>query len=295
MTAIVLMEYLGQWLPDSVYLKILYRIKMRHKLDLHNPKTFSEKLQWLKLYDRRPDYTKMVDKYAVKEFVSSIIGNEYVIPTLGVWDKPEAIDWDSLPNKFVLKTTHGGGSSGVIICRDKGTFDREKAIAMLNKSMKQDIYGFSKEWPYKNVPRRVLAEQYLEPHPDAKDLPDYKWYCFNGEPKYCQVIQNRSTEETIDFFDTEWNHQDFIGVLPYNGSNYANARVCPSRPSDLDTQIGIAKTIAKDYPFSRIDLYSLSDKTFFGEVTFYPASGFGSFKPAECDMMLGQMIKLPVK
>lgn len=295
MTAIVLLEHFGQWLPDSVYLKIMYRLKMRHKLNLRNPTTFSEKLQWLKLYDRRSEYTTMVDKYAVKEYVSSIIGGEYVIPTLGVWDKPEDIDWDSLPDKFVLKTTHGGGSSGVVICRDKTSFNREKAMSMLKESMKQNIYGFSKEWPYKNVPRRVLAEQYIEPHPNTNDLPDYKWYCFNGEPKYCQVIQNRSTEETIDFFDTVWKHQDFIGVLPYNGSDFANAKVCPSRPSDLDAQIRIAKILAKDYPFSRIDLYSLFDKTYFGEITFYPASGFGSFEPAESDKMLSQMIQLPIK
>lgn len=291
-----LLEFLykyGGFIPDVVYVKWLYYLKMGEKLDLKNPQTFSEKLQWLKLYNRRPEYTLMVDKYAVKDYVASIIGREYVIPTLGVWNKPEDIEWEKLPNKFVLKTTHGGGNTGVVICKDKTSFNKEKAIEKLNKSLKKDIYRVLREWPYKNVPRRILAEQYIEPCPNTKDLPDYKWYCFGGEPKYCQVITNRSTEETIDFFDADWNHQDFIGLLPSENSTLKKSDKTPECPSDLALQVRIAKELSKEYPFSRIDLYSINDKTFFGEITFYPASGFGTFEPGKYNVMLGKMLLLP--
>ena len=273
----------------KLYLRLLFRLKMRRKLDLKNPKTFSEKLQWLKLYDHRPEYTTMVDKYAVKEYVANIVGDEFIIPTLGVWDKPEQIDWDKLPNQFVLKTTHGGGSVGVVICKDKSSFDRQQAVAKLNQSLKQDIYKYYKEWPYKNVRKRVFAEQYVEPKPNVQDLPDYKWYCFNGEPRYCQLIQDRNTKETIDFYDTSWNHQEFIGLNPIAGPAARPA----ARPADLDTQISIAKQLSNGIPYSRVDLYSIGDKTYFGEITFYPMSGFGSFTPEKYNTILGEMLKLP--
>ena len=175
-----------RWLPDKTYLQLLYRFKMGHRLDLNHPKTFTEKIQWLKLYNRRPEYTLMVDKYAVKKYVADIIGEKYIIPTLGVWDKPEDIDWDALPNEFVLKTTHGGGSGGVVICKDKKTFDRNKAILTLRDSMNSDIYRSLREWPYKDVKKRVLAEKYMAPKDMVNnpiyDLSDYKFFCFNGEP-----------------------------------------------------------------------------------------------------------------
>lgn len=283
-----LLTHFGTCLPDKVYLKCLFRLKTGKRLNLKNPQTFSEKLQWLKLYNRKPEYTQMVDKYAVKDYVAKIIGNEYVIPTLGVWDKPEDIEWDKLPNQFVLKTTHGGGSTGVVICKDKTVFDKQKAIEKLNVSLKRDIYRLFREWPYKNVPKRVIAEQYIAPATNVKDLPDYKWYCFDGEPVYCQVIQERSTNETIDFFNTEWKRQEFIGLNPAA----APAAVTPTRPADLATQIHIARELSKGIPFSRIDLYSVDSRQFFGEITFYPMSGFGSFSPDNYNVILGQMISL---
>ncbi len=288
MTAYVLMEHFGQWIPDKTYIKWMYRLKMGKKLNLKNPQTFSEKLQWLKLYNRKPEYTTMVDKYAVKDYVANIIGEKYVIPTLGVWDRPEDIEWDKLPNRFVLKTTHGGGNTGVVICKDKTTFDKEKAIIKLHKSLKQDIYRTLREWPYKNVPRRIIAEQYIEPRPGVKDLPDYKWFCFDGEPRYCQVIQDRTTNETIDFFDTDWNHQEFVGLNPAAGP----AAISPARPVDLETQIKIARELSKNLPFSRVDLYGLDSDTYFGEITLYPKSGFGIFRPDDYNLLLGQMLKL---
>lgn len=276
-------------LDDEKYVRFVYFIKFHRKLNLKNPQTFSEKLQWLKLYNRRPEYTKMVDKYAVKDYVAGIVGKEYVIPTLGVWDKPEDIDWDILPNQFVLKTTQGGANAGVLICRNKDTFDKEKAIVKLNKSLKQDIYKSLREWPYKDVPRRIIAEKYISPNPEVRDLPDYKWFCFNGDPKFCQVIQGRSTDETIDFFDTEWKRQEFIGLTPYA----THSSDIPAKPENLELQIRIARELAKEIPFARIDLYEVQSETYFGEITFYPKGGLGTFRPDQYNEILGKMITLP--
>lgn len=283
----------GGFLSDVTYIKVLYWLKMGKKLNLRKPQTFSEKLQWLKLYDRKPEYTQMVDKYAVKDYVAKIIGKEYIIPTLGVWNKPEDIEWETLPNQFVLKTTHGGGSSGVVICKDKASFNRQHAVAKLKESLNQDIYRKFKEWPYKNVPKRIIAEKYLDPNPNKKDIPDYKWYCFNGEPKYCQVIQDRSTKETIDFFDTNWAHQEFVGLNHPGSVGFEHASVTPNRPGNLETQIRIAKDLSKNIPFSRIDLYEIGEREYFGEITFYPMSGFGVFSPNNYNELLGQMLVLP--
>lgn len=279
-------------IPDKWYLQMLYRRVFNKKLDLKNPKTFNEKLQWMKLYDRRPIYTTMVDKYAVKKYVADIIGEEYIIPTLAVWNKPEEIEWDSLPDQFVLKCTHDSG--GLVICRDKSKLDKEAAMETLRKSLKRNYYKAGREWPYKNVPRRIIAEKYMEVKPQVKDLPDYKWYCFNGEPTYCQVIQDRSTIETIDFFDTEWKHQEFVGLNPAAGPAAGPAAVEPARPANLETQIKLARELSKNMPFSRIDLYCIDDKSWFGEITLYPTSGTsGTFTPDKYNEILGDMIKLP--
>lgn len=280
-----------RWLPDATYLKLLYRFKMGHRLDLRNPQTFTEKIQWLKLYNRKPEYTKMVDKYAVKEYVAKKIGEEYIIPTLGVWDKPEDIDWASLPNKFVLKTTHGGGGGGVVICKDKATFDKTTAIAKLKESMASDIYSYLREWPYKNVPKRIIAEQFLAPEksPAPKDLPDYKFFCFNGEPKYCQVIRDRLTKETIDFYDMDWNHMPFVGLNPVA----RNGLTPVARPGNLDEMKEICCKLADSKTFVRVDLYVIDDKSYFGELTFYPASGMGVFTPEEWNGKLGDLLTLP--
>lgn len=280
-----------RWLPDAPYLKLLYRFKMGHRLDLKNPQTFTEKIQWLKLYNRKPEYTKMVDKYAVKEYVANIIGEEYIIPTLGVWDKPEDIDWGSLPNQFVLKTTHGGGGGGVVICKDKTTFDKTTAIAKLKESMASDIYSGLREWPYKNVPKRIIAEKFMAPEksPAPKDLPDYKFFCFNGEPKYCQVIRDRNTKETIDFYDMDWNHMPFVGLNPVA----RNGHTPVARPGNLDEMKDLCRKLADSKTFVRVDLYVLDDKSYFGELTLYPASGMGVFTPEEWNGKLGDLLTLP--
>lgn len=287
---LVAKQSLCKHLPDKAYLKLWYYANTGKKLNLKNPQTFSEKLQWLKLYNRNPLYTIMVDKYAVKQYVADLIGDEYIIPTIGVWKRPEDIDFDALPNQFVLKCNHDSG--GLIICKDKSKLDKEAAIKKLEKSLKTDFFKMGREWPYKNVHRCIIAEKYIEPTSNTQDLPDYKWFCFNGEPKFCQVIQNRNSNETIDIFDTDWNHQDFNGIAP-NINNIKNAKEMPGKPTNLETHLQISRLLSKDIPFSRIDLYEVGNRTYFGEITFYPYSGIGSFYPVEYNMLLGKMIMIP--
>lgn len=276
---------------DRIFIQLRWNLTMDYPLNIDNPQTFSEKLQWLKLYDRKPLYTTMVDKYEVKNYVAEIIGAKYIIPTLFVYNSINEIDFDKLPNQFVLKCTHDSG--GLVICRDKSQLDKEAALKKLNHYFHRKYFWQNREWPYKNVRPRIIAEKLIETAPNATDLPDYKWYCFNGEPKYCQVIKNRSTEETIDFFDTEWTHQDFVGLNPTSGPVFKGAFPQPSMPTDLKLQVKIAKELSKDIPFSRIDLYNVGEDTYFGEITFFPFSGMGSFKPEEYNKILGKMLILP--
>lgn len=290
--ASVLINYF-RWIPDTLYLKLLYRFKTGHSLNLKRPLNFSEKLQWLKLNDRRPIYTSMVDKQSVKQLVADAIGQKYIIPSIGVWDKPEDIEWDNLPDQFVLKTTHGGGGGGVVICCDKAIFNKQAAIDKLNKSKSSDIYYKLREWPYKNVPKRILAEKYMKSNEkaDSANLVDYKFFCFNGEPKYCQVIRDRNTKETIDFYNMNWQHMDFIGLNP-NASKGATPVL---RPDKIEEMITICRRLSKDIPFLRVDLYFIDNRIYFGELTFYPFSGFGAFNPSEWDLKLGEMLVLPNK
>ena len=276
------------WLfPDKLFLKLLFRLHLGYPLNLDNPRTFSEKLQWLKLYNRRPEYTRMVDKYEVKKYVADLIGEEYIIPTLGVWDRVEDIDFATLPNQFVLKTTHSGGNTGVVICKDKATFDINACKKKLQKSLHDNIYKSLREWPYKNVKPRIIAEQFLSDDFNS-DLPDYKFFCFDGVPHYCQVIKDRNSEETIDFYDTEWNLQEFIGLL---ATKHSNNEI--DKPFNFKIMIVIARYLSRNIPFSRVDLYEINGKVYFGEITFFPASGFGKFSPHEWNYTLGNLIKLP--
>ncbi len=266
--------------PDKVQLSLLHKVYAGKLVNWKDPKTFSEKLQWLKIHNKRPEYTDMVDKYAAKQYVAKRIGQEHIIPTLGVWGHPEDIDWDSLPNQFVLKTTHGGGGGGVFICKNKTSFDRKYCIKALKKALLSDLYIVFREYPYKDVPRRIIAEQFIESN--QSDLIDYKIYCFGGNPKYIQVIQNRSTKETIDFFDTNWKHQEFFGLNPI------------ARPAGLETMLKSAEVLSKDTPFLRVDFYQTETNVLFGEMTFFPASGFGVFTPPEWNRLLGDMLQLPI-
>lgn len=282
---------LSRLLPDKLYLSLKFYKNFRRFPNWKNPQTFSEKLQWLKLYDRNPEYTKMVDKYAVKEYVASIIGEKYVIPTLGVWDRPEDIEWEKLPDQFVLKTTHGGGSNGVVICRNKAVFDKKKAIDSMNENLKTDLYVVWREWPYKNVPKRIIAEKYIEPSPNTKDLPDYKFFCFDGVVKGLFVAterQNPNEEVKFDFFDADFNH------LPFR-QGHNHAKVYLKKPENFELMKKIAELLSKGMPHVRVDLYDLGDKVLFGELTFFHFSGMVPFEPEEWDKKFGNYIQLPNK
>ena len=285
------MRSLGWAIPDSLFIPAYYYLNVGERLNVKNPQTFTEKMQWLKLHDHKELYHSLVDKLTVKDYVAKAIGDEYVIKTLAVWDSVDEIDISNLPNQFVLKTTNGGGSTGVVICKDKKTFDLEEAKRKLRWSASYDIYQQMGEWVYKGVKPRIIAEELLVQETHKDYLRDYKWYCFDGDPKFCQVIQDRESKETIDFFDSEWRHQEFVGLNPAAGP----AAVAPSRPDNLEIQIKIAKELSRNIPFSRIDLYSINKKTYFGEITFYPASGIGSFTPKKYNNVLGELLVLPCK
>lgn len=279
------------YLSDEMYLRIMYRQRMGKRLDLKNPKTFNEKLQWLKLYDRKPEYTTMVDKYEVKKYVADRIGEEYIIPTLGVWDRFEDIDFDSLPDQFVLKCTHDSG--GLAICRDKKAFNEKAAKAKIDKSLKRNYYYSGREWAYKNVKPRIIAEQYMEENngaEKAKDLVDYKFYCFNGEPRFLYVSQGLENHATarISFLTLDWR------FAPYERSDYAPFEELPEKPKNYDDMLRICKMLSKDIPFLRVDLYEINGHVYFSELTFSPCSGFMPFKNPEHDLEIGEMIQLPI-
>lgn len=274
---------------DKMYLQLMFRCKMGYKLDLSNPKSFSEKIQWLKLNNRNPLYTTLVDKYAVKNYIAKIIGEDHIIPILGVWNSAEKIDFDTLPNKFVLKTTNGGGGN-VLVCKNKLTLNREASIKKMDMQLKQrSIYKTYREWPYKNVTPRIIAEKYMED--ENGELNDYKFFCFNGKPQYCQVIRDRFTKETIDFYDLEWNHMPFVGLNPVveNGLNPVE------KPRCLKALIEACESLSEGIPFVRVDFFVINNQFYFGEMTFYPASGLGEFRPMEWNNRLGDLIKLPIK
>ena len=283
-----LVHTIGQWLPDSAYIKLRYRFQMGKRLNLKDPKTFQEKLQWLKLHDRNPLYTTLVDKVLVKDYVASKIGPQYVTPLLGVWDKPEDIDWDKLPNRFVLKTNHSGGNTGVVICLDKSTFDRKKAIDKLNASLRHDVYKDLREWPYKNVVKKVFAEDFIESAPGIKDLPDYKFFCFNGLVKALFVATDRQTpgvDLKFDFFDSDYNH------LPFR-QGHPNSIMLPNKPKSFEDMKRLASILSDGIPHVRVDFYEVNGKPIFGELTFCHFGGMVPFEPEEWDYKFGEWLDL---
>ena len=272
--------------PDKLFLKLKFRLMMGQKLNLKDPKTFNEKLQWLKLYNRKPEYTTMVDKYAVKEYVANIIGEEHIIPTLGVWNSIDEIDWNVLPDQFVLKTTHGGGGCGVVICKDKATFDKDRAKEILKGSFKGDIYKIFREWPYKNVPKRIIAEKFMTNN--GKDLEDYKIHCFNGEPKFILVCSNRYGGGAMvdDFYTTEWE------LMDVRRPGHPKSEKALKAPEHLKQMLELSRILSKEIPFLRTDFYIIDNKIYFGELTFFPASGMSKYQPEEWDLHFGEMLKL---
>ena len=276
--------FLAPVLPDKLYLQVLYRIRMGYWMDMEHPVTFNEKLQWLKLHNRRPEYTTMVDKQAVKEYVANIIGKEHIIPTIGVWDSVEEIDFDTLPNQFVLKTTHGGGGCGVVICKNKATFDKDAAIKKLQKSLDTDIYYVLREWPYKGVRKRIIAEPYMTDNGNV--LEDFKIHNFNGIPRFILLCRDRFTGIGMsdDFYTTKWEHLDVKRPGHSNPGKH-------EKPKELEEMLSMAERLSKDIPFIRTDFYTIDHKVYFGELTFYPASGMSKFDPDSYDKLFGTWLK----
>lgn len=262
-------------IPDRYFLEWVFPIYTGYKLNLDNPKTYNEKLQWLKLYDRNPEYTTMVDKYEAKKHVASIIGEEYIIPTLAVYDRAEDIDFTELPNQFVLKCTHDSGS--VVICKDKSHFDRETARNKLKEGLRQNFFWQNREWPYKNVKPRIIAEKYMTDGDDS--LNDYKFLCFNGKAKAMFVSKGRF----YNYFDMEFNKLPF----EWGGPNFKDTIEKPERWLEM---ISLAEILSKSIPQLRVDFYYVEGKILFGELTFFTASGFDKFNPSEWDAIMGDWI-----
>ena len=274
------------WVPDKLYIKIQFRLAMDKWPDLKNPQTFNEKLQWLKLYDRNPLYTTLVDKYAVRQYVAEKIGEEYLIPLVGgPWKSADEIDFDALPEQFVLKCNHDSG--GVIACKDKSKLDVEAARAKLNKRLGVNYYYANREWPYKNVEPCIIAEKYMENH--GADLCDYKWYCFDGEPKYLLITEDRNNGGEL----TKYNYFDMdYTALPFYNSG-PHSKVLPQKPESFARMRAIAEKLGEGFSHIRVDLYEVGDKIFFGELTLYDSSGMEKFDPPAWDKKIGSWLTLP--
>lgn len=274
-------------LPDEAYLKLMYRVKMGKRLNLAQPRTFNEKLQWLKLHDRNPEYTRMVDKYEAKRCAAARIGEEHIIPTLGVWDRVEEIDFESLPNQFVLKCTHDSGS--VVLCRDKSELNREAVKRKLERALRSNYYWRGREWPYRDVKPRILAEQYMADE-SGYELKDYKLLCFDGIPRVMLIMSGRQApgEETkLDSFDMDFHH------LPFTNRHYLNAAHEPGCPGTFEEMKELAGRLSAGIPHVRVDLYEVAGRVYFGEWTFSYGSGMVPFEPEEWDCKLGEWLKLP--
>lgn len=272
-------------MPAEDFLKRMYQIRMGRELSLTTPVSYTEKLQWLKLYDHKPEYTTMVDKYTVKQYVAEKIGSEYVIPLLGVWNRVEDINFDALPERFVLKTTHDSG--GIVICKDKSKLDFTEAKKKLKSHLDRDYYIRNREWPYKNVPHRIIAEPYMEDS-SAGELRDYKFFTFGGVPKVLYIAQGRggNGETVADFFDMDFN------PLPFT-IDHDMAPIPPAIPKNFELMKELATKLSEGTPQLRVDFYEVDGRVYFGEMTFFHCSGMESFHPEQWDRVFGNWVTLP--
>lgn len=271
-------------LSDKAFLKFEYRAMTGKRLALRDPKTFNEKLQWLKLYDRKPEYHALVDKYGVRDYIAKTLGEEYLVPLLGVWDRAEDVDFDALPEQFVLKPTHLSGE--VIICRSKAQMDRHEVVETMQRWLKRSYYRVHREWCYKDVPPRIIAETMIE-----DQIVDYKFYCFNGAPKALYLsrgLEDHSTAQ-ISFFDLDFQR------LPFRRMDFRPFSQEPEKPDNFAQMVDIAKRLSKDFAFMRVDLYSVGEKIYFSELTFFPSAGYMPFEPESWDRTFGDWITLPEK
>lgn len=272
------------FLPDYIYLKIMYRCIIGKKLKLKNPTTFNEKLQWLKLYDRKNEYSMYVDKFEVRTYIKDTIGEEYLIPLIGVYEDAKDIKFDNLPQKFVLKCTHDSGT--VIIQDGNKTISEEEVVKKLNKGLKRNYFWLQREWPYKNVKPRIICEKYMEDY-SQNEILDYKIMCFNGEAKCLFICSDRNSKEglKVDFYDINWNKMRFERHYPNSNKEF-------EKPKNFNKMIEFAERFAKGIPFIRVDFYEINGELYFGELTFYPGSGFEEFTPESYDNLLGEWIHL---
>lgn len=271
-------------MDDEKYIKRMYKSRMGKDINLENPKTFNEKINWLKLYDRKEIYTKMVDKYEVKKYVANVIGNEYIIPTIGIYDNWNEINFKDLPSKFVIKCTHDSG--GLVIVKEKNKINYKESKNKIEKSLKNNYYFLNREWPYKNVKPRILIEKYMVDE-SGYELKDYKFFCFNGKVQYVKVDFDRMKEHHANYYDRLFRLQPFGEA---SCPPKVNKKI--EKPKDYKEMIEIAEKLAQGLKFIRVDLYNINGKIYFGELTFYPAGGFGKFIPEVWDEKMGSMIDL---
>ncbi len=293
---VIFVKALLKFIPDWLAISISFRRRAGYFPNLRNPRTFNEKLQWLKLHDRKPIYTKMVDKYEAKKIVSQRIGEKYIIPTLGVWKRFEDIEFDKLPNQFVLKTTHDSGC--VIVVKDKNHFDSIGAKKKMNRRLKRNFYYEGREWPYKNVKPQIIAEKYMEDrggidHDCQRELIDYKFYCFNGEPKFLYVsianFQGLNKHDLLSYLNLDWT------PTPFSRPDHPQMPFMVEKPAKLQEMIEVSRKLSQGIPFVRIDLYYINEEIYFSEFTFTPGGGIGFFQPPEWEERIGQWLDLPVK
>ncbi len=281
----LLLRY-GKRMPDDKYLKKLYKIKTGRTLDLVNPQTYTEKLQWLKIYDRNPLYTKMQDKYAVREYISNVIGDEYLIPLLGTWNNANDIEFDLLPDQFVLKCNHDCAS--VVICRDKKKLDFEYTRTKLNTCLKKNYYEPAREWAYKDIKPIIMAEKYMSDSSE-KTLTDYKFFCFSGEAKMVLIASGEAhtSSRRLDYYDMQFNH------LPIKRGTIKGTEDYHTKPNGFELLVTLAEKVAGNIPFIRVDFYLIDGHPYFGEVAFYPSAGLAEFYPYEWEKRVGEWIHLP--
>ena len=274
------------FIPDKIYLYLMYGLKNHRILNLKNPQTYNEKMQWLKLYNREPEYTKMVDKYEVKDYIAETIGEKYLIKTLGIYESFEDINFDVLPDRFVLKCTHDSGS--VVFCHNKRDFDKQKAKKKLQAKQRTNGFFYGREWPYKNVKPRIIAEEFLDM--ESEHNAEYKMFCFDGKFRYALVCTGlgHSAQRTNDFFDRDFNHLDVIKGLP-------NSKNVLSKTSVYDELVELSEKLSVGIPSVRVDFYVIDNHIYFSELTFFHESGFYPWHPSEFDMVLGREVILPPK
>lgn len=275
---------LTKCIPDELYLRIMYRCQTGKHLNLNNPVTFNEKLQWLKLNYRKNIFTEMVDKYQARSYIARIVGDEYLIPLLGVWNSVDEIDWSVLPDQFVLKCTHD--CEGISICTDKLSYDIEHEKNILQKAMARNFYYQGREWPYKNVKPRIIAEKYMTDEGEDQ-LTDYKVFNFDGEPYIIQVDFDRFKGHKRQFFDAKWNKLN----VSFHFESDASKEI--PKPKCFDEMLRLSKTLSKGFPHLRTDFYVIGDRLYVGELTFFHGTGMGKWTPDSYDKVLGKQLRLP--